>query len=92
VCCEEEDTLRHRGPSEPQVWTVQMYAEEESLLRPGHGPSGPMPQTVRASAESTAMRFVPVFDTQISTNTNFDDSVGDMCLDLLKIKPSNSRF
>jgi hypothetical protein len=36
---------------------------------PGHGPSGPVPQTVRASAKSTAKRYVPVFGARISANT-----------------------
>jgi hypothetical protein len=58
----------------------------------GRGPTGPRPQTIRASTESTARRFVLVFGAQIVANTLFGDSVGDRCLDLLKIRPSIGRF
>jgi hypothetical protein len=38
------------------------------LLRPGRGPSDPVPRIVRASAESTVMWFIPVFGVQIGAN------------------------
>jgi hypothetical protein len=43
----------------------------------GRIPSASVPRTIRASAESTARRFVLVFSVQISTNTLFVDYVGD---------------
>jgi hypothetical protein len=45
------------------------------LLRPGHGPSGPEPWTVRAAAEGTA-RCTPLVIgvAQIGANTLFGDS------------------
>jgi hypothetical protein len=48
-----------------------------STPAPGRGPSGPMPQIVHASAESSARRFVPVFGTWIGANTLFGDSAGN---------------
>jgi hypothetical protein len=51
-----------------------------------------MPWTVRASVESPARRSFPVFGAQIDANTLVGDSTGDMCLDQLKIRPSNGQF
>jgi hypothetical protein len=48
---------------------IAIPTEEESLLHLGRGPSDPAPRTVRASAESTTRRFVPVFGAQIDGNT-----------------------
>jgi hypothetical protein len=51
--------LRRRRPSAPSR-TVRApgadrpnIPEKETLLRPGRGPSGPMPRTIHAFAEST---------------------------------------
>jgi hypothetical protein len=49
--------LWRKRPSAPSR-TVQTHAVEESLLRPGRGPSGPMSRTIRTSAESTVRRFI----------------------------------
>jgi hypothetical protein len=73
VYCEEDNPLRHRGPSKPHVRTVWTYAEE-SLLRPGRGPSSPVLRTVCASAESTVRWFIPVFGAQIGVKTLFGNS------------------
>jgi hypothetical protein len=60
--------LRRGRPSAP-LRTVRTYAEEETLLRPGRGLSDPVSRTVRASADSTTRRFVPVFGAQIDDNS-----------------------
>jgi hypothetical protein len=51
-------------------------------MRPGCGPSGSVPRTVRASAESTARWFISVF----GTNTFFSDSAGDQVSRSTKIQ------
>jgi hypothetical protein len=43
---------------------------------PGRGPSGPVPRTVHAFAESTARWSVPVFGARIGANTLFGDFAG----------------
>jgi hypothetical protein len=58
--------------SKLQTRTVRRYAEEGLLLRPGHGPFGHVPRTVRASTENTVRWFVPVFDAQIDVNNNVE--------------------
>jgi hypothetical protein len=47
-----------RGPSSPER-TVRSDAGKAPLLRPSHGPSGPGPQTVCASAEGSTRRHIP---------------------------------
>jgi hypothetical protein len=60
---------------------------EDPLLRPGRGLSGPVPRTVRASVESTAIWFIPVFGAQIDTNILFGDSVGIRVFRSIKNRP-----
>jgi hypothetical protein len=59
------------------IQTVRKRAAEDPLLRPSREPSGPMPRTIRASAESTPRWFVSVFGAQNRANILFDDFAGD---------------
>jgi hypothetical protein len=88
------DVRRERDAPAPKSQTIRTYAEEETLLRPSRGLSGPVTWTVRASTESITRLSVQclLLSIQIDANTLFCDSAGDICLDLLKIGPSNGRF
>jgi hypothetical protein len=46
-----------------------------------------VPRTVRASVESTAIWFIPVFGAQIDTNILFGDSVGIRVFRSIKNRP-----
>jgi hypothetical protein len=72
--------LQIRRPSAPSQTVQALGADhsdvprEEAASAPGRGLSDPVPWTVQASAESTAMWFVPVYGALIGANTLFGDS------------------
>jgi hypothetical protein len=75
--------LLRRRPSAPSRTVRAPRADRPEVRRggitpaPGHGPSDPVPRTVRTSAESTATRSFLVFRARIDANTLFGDSAGN---------------